>query len=84
MLAAKNLAHSASMSREWFRDLLWTAFPARSDAERAGKIASALGVSKRQAQNWLGCHNDAALRYVAAVLLIAGAEAAFARLGARG
>lgn len=57
MLALKNLSRSTAQPREWFRDLLWIAFPARSDA---------------------------ALRYVVAVLVIAGAEAAFAKIGGRG
>lgn len=81
MSAVKNLAHRAVQPREWFRDLLWIAFPARSDSHRADKIAAALGVSKRAAMNWLQCENDAALRHVVAVLVIAGAEAAFAKIG---
>lgn len=84
MLALKNPSRSTAQPREWFRDLLWYAFPARSDADRAKHIHHAIGVSQRQAQHWLRCDNDAALRYVVAVLVIAGAEAAFAKIGGRG
>lgn len=83
MIALKNLSRSAGAPREWFRDLLWRAFPARSDADRAKQIHRALGVSQRQAQNWLRCENDAALRHVVAVLAIAGAEVVFCRMGGR-
>lgn len=63
--------------RIWFRDLLWKAFPATSDADRAAKAALILDVSERQVRNWLRCEHDPKLRYVMAVLAIAGAEVVF-------
>lgn len=63
--------------RMWFRDLLWRAFPAQSDAARAERAAKVLDVSERQVRNWLRCENDPKLRYVMAVLSIAGAEIVF-------
>lgn len=63
--------------RIWFRDLLWKAFPADSDADRAIKAAHVLDVSERQVRNWLRCEHDPKLRYVMAVIAIAGAEVVF-------
>lgn len=84
MFLAKNPSQSRRICpRDWFRDLLWSAFPAPSDSDRAKQISAALGVSKRQAQHWLACDHDAALRHVLAVLIIAGAESAFAKIGGR-
>ena len=74
----------ASASRRWFAALLWRAFPSRSEHDLAEKAARALGVSPRQVRNWLRQDNDASLRYVTAVLLIAGAEVVFANLEACG
>lgn len=73
----------ADASRRWFARLLWRAFPARSEAALAAQASAALGVSERQVRNWLRCEHDAGLRHVTAVLLIAGAEAALARLEGR-
>jgi len=63
--------------RMWFRDMLWRAFPADSDAARAEKAARVLDVSDRQVRNWLRCEHDPKLRYVMAVIAIAGAEVVF-------
>ena len=63
--------------RMWFRDLLWRAFPASSDAARAESAARVLDVSERQVRNWLRCEHDPKLRYVMAVMAIAGAEVVF-------
>lgn len=63
--------------RMWFRDLLWRAFPASSDAARAERAAHVLNVSERQVRNWLNCEHDPKLRYVMAVIAIAGAEVVF-------
>jgi len=63
--------------RMWFRDLLWRAFPAGSDAARAERAARVLDVSERQVRNWLRCEHDPKLRYVMAVIAIAGAEVVF-------
>lgn len=60
--------------RRWFRDMLWIAFPAQSDGERAGNAARVLDVSERQVRKWLKCENDPKLCYVMAVIAIAGAE----------
>ncbi len=67
----------ATAYRMWFRDLLWKAFPAPSDAARAGKAARVLGVSERQVRHWLQCEHDPKLRYVMAVIAISGAEVVF-------
>jgi hypothetical protein len=73
----------AAASRRWFAALLWRAFPAPSERALREKAARALGVSERQVSNWLRCEHDASLRHVTAVILIAGAEAALARLEGR-
>lgn len=67
----------ATAYRMWFRDLLWRAFPADSDAARAETAAHVLDVSERQVRNWLRCEHDPKLRYVMAVIAIAGAEVVF-------
>ena len=79
----KNPARTAGLDRprDWVRDLLWQAFPARSEREVATRASRALGVSRRQVQNWMRCENDASLRHVAAVLVICGAEAILSRIG---
>lgn len=64
-------------SRVWFRDMLWRAFPSRSEKALAAKAAPVLGVSERQVINWLRGEHDAALRHVLAVIVIAGAEIVF-------
>ena len=63
--------------RNWFRDMLWRAFPAPSDTERAARAARVLNVSDRQVRNWLRCEHDPSLRHVMAVIAIAGAEVVF-------
>lgn len=77
----KNPAHSADdhavKSRRWFAAMLWSAFPSRSERDLAQKASRALGVSARQVTHWLRCENDASLRYVTAVMAIAGAEIVF-------
>jgi hypothetical protein len=70
-------------ARRWFRDLLWRAFPARSENELALRAAAALGVSERQVRNWLRLEHDAGVRYVFAVLTIAGAEVVFRKMEGR-
>lgn len=81
----KNPARTAGLDRprEWFCDLLWSAFPGQSEREVSIRAARALGVSQRQVQNWLRCDHDASLRYVTAVLVIVGAEAVLKRIGGR-
>ena len=79
----KDLAGSkdhASASRRWFRNLLWRAFPAQSEHELAERASAVLNVSPRQVKNWLREENDASLRYVTAVLVIAGAEVVFSKI----
>lgn len=79
----KNLAGSASnpvAARRWFRNLLWRAFPSPSENDLAIKAAMVLDVSPRQVKNWLREENDASLRYVTAVLAIAGAEIIFGKI----
>ena len=70
-------------ARRWFRDLLWRAFPARSENELAIRASAALGVSERQVKNWLRLEHDAGVRYVFAVLTIAGAEIVFRQVEGR-
>ena len=82
----KNLAVSedhASASRRWFRNMLFRAFPSPSEHDLANKAARVLDVSPRQVKNWLREENDASLRYVTAVMMLAGAEAVFDRIGGR-
>lgn len=85
-VAAKNPANSsrppagrdglpdAEGSRRWFAALLWRAFPGPSEAAVAEKAARVLDVSPRQVRNWLRGEHCAALKYVAAVLAVAGVE----------
>lgn len=82
----KNLANSATnpkAARRWFRNMLWRAFPSPSENELAIKAARVLDVSPRQVKNWLREENDASLRYVTAVLAIAGAEVIFGKIEGR-
>jgi hypothetical protein len=74
---------SGSKSRRWFCDLLWRAFPSQSENDLANKAAPVLGVSARQVRNWLREENDASLKYVAAVLAVAGAEIVFKQIEGR-
>jgi hypothetical protein len=85
IFSLKCLAKSAdgSASRRWFRDLLWRAFPSRSEGELSAKAAPVLNVSPRQVRNWLREDNDASLRHVTAVMAIAGAEVLFTRIEGR-
>jgi hypothetical protein len=85
IFSLKSLAKSAdgSASRRWFRDLLWRAFPSRSEGELSEKAAPVLGVSPRQVRNWLREDNDASLRHVTAVMAIAGAEVIFTKIEGR-
>jgi hypothetical protein len=71
---ANSLPGDAAASRRWFAGLLWRAFPSPSEHELAVKAARVLDVSPRQVRNWLRCEHDASLRYVTAVMVIAGAE----------
>lgn len=77
----KNLAENAldqvSGARKVFATLLWRAFPAPSEHDLCIKAAHVLDVSPRQVRNWLRCENSAAWHYVAAVMVIAGAELVF-------
>ncbi|WP_443069334.1 hypothetical protein [Sulfitobacter sp. EhC04] len=85
--ALKNLARTgrdqAEASRKWFAALLWRAFPTHSEADLALRAARVLDVSPRQVTNWLRCNNDASLRYVMAVMAIAGAEVVFDKIEGR-
>jgi hypothetical protein len=82
-VSVKNLSINSfdveSTNRIWFKDLLWRAFPAQSDAARAEKACKVLDCSKRQVINWLNCDNDPKLRYVLKTLAVAGAEIVFHR-----
>lgn len=71
---ARNALTHVEASRRWFAGLLWRAFPAPSEAELAARAAPVLGVSERQVRNWLRGEHDASLRYVTAVLALAGVE----------
>lgn len=81
----KNPAHSTdpAAARRWFRNLLWRAFPAPSERDLANRAARVLDVSPRQVINWLREEHDASLRYVMAVMAIAGAEVVFGRIEGR-
>lgn len=83
----KNPAYSAvdhaTASRRWFAGLLWRAFPSASEHELSHKAARVLDVSPRQVVNWLRCEHDASLRYVTAVMAIAGAEVVLGRVEGR-
>lgn len=81
---AGNFDDHARASRRWFAALLWRAFPAPSENELAQRAARALDVSPRQVKNWLRCEHDASLRYVLAVMAIAGAEVVFSRIEGHG
>ena len=72
----------AQAARKWFAAMLWRAFPSRSENELAEKASAALGVSPRQVKNWLRHEHCAALKYVVAVIAIAGAEVVFQRMEA--
>lgn len=71
---------SEEREREWFRDLLWQAFPmCRSDhelCERASKVLSRKNrpVTPRAVKNWLNCNNTPHFRYVLTVYALAMAE----------
>jgi len=65
----------ADVARDWFARALWRAFPGPSEAAVAKGAARRLGVSERQARNWLRCEHDASLRHVAAVIMVLGAGA---------
>ncbi|WP_299663880.1 hypothetical protein [uncultured Ruegeria sp.] len=88
VIALKNLARNSldheSASRKWFASLLWRAFPAPSENDLALKAARVLDVSPRQVKNWLRCQNDASLKYVTAVALIAGIELGLKGIGGHG
>ncbi|MCV2448483.1 hypothetical protein [Paracoccus sp. DMF] len=78
----KNLADSTNprAARKWFKNMLWRAFPSPSENDLSVKAARVLEVSPRQVKNWLREENDASLRYVAAVMAIAGAEIIFGKI----
>lgn len=79
-LTRNSVDHEAA-SRRWFAALLWRAFPSRSEHDLCSKAAGVLGVSPRQVRNWLRCENDASLKYVTAVTLIAGVEIGLGKIG---
>lgn len=80
---AGNFGDHERASRRWFAGLLWAAFPSPSEHELARRAARVLGVSERQVRNWLRCDNDASLKYVTAVALIAGVEFGLGAYGGR-
>ncbi|QPM89362.1 hypothetical protein PSAL_005780 [Pseudooceanicola algae] len=91
----KNLSQNASRrdfstgdhqcrSRRWFAALLWLAFPGASERDVARRASGVLEVSERQVINWLRCENDAALRYVTAVMVLAGVLCALEPIRGRG
>jgi hypothetical protein len=73
----------ATASRRWFAAMLWRAFPSPSEHDLSLKAARVLDVSPRQVRNWLRCEHDASLRYVTAVMAIAGAEVVLGKVGGR-
>lgn len=83
----KNLAGNAfddgMGARRAFRDLLWRAFPERSEDAICHRASRALGRSPRTVKNWLRCENDAGVSDVMAVMAIAGAEIVFRRMEGR-
>ncbi len=81
-LAGTHIDHETA-SRRWFAALLWRAFPSPSEHDLSLKAARALDVSPRQVKNWLRGNNDASLKYVTAVALIAGVEFGLAAFGPR-
>ncbi|MBT8152738.1 hypothetical protein KMP13_02265 [Epibacterium ulvae] len=64
----------------WFSELLRAAFPSQSDRELARTAAKVLDCSERQVLNWLNARNDAPLRVVAQVLVVAKAEIIFKQI----
>lgn len=82
-LSEIHLTRARRASRQWFRDLLWRAFPASSDNDRAAQAARVLGVSARQVSNWLACRHDAPLTMVCTVMVIAGCEVVFRQIEGR-
>jgi len=80
---AQNSIDHESASRKWFAALLWKAFPAPSENDLAWKASRVLDVSPRQVKNWLRGNNDAKLKYVTAVAMIAGAEIGLGAFGGR-
>lgn len=88
-LPMKNPARSLfiaapSRDRQWFRDMLWMAFPGRSAAEVATHASRALGVSRREVQHWLAYDHEPKLKNVAALMLLVGVEVACRKLEGRG
>ncbi|TFL16413.1 hypothetical protein [Jannaschia formosa] len=74
---------STSAARGWFRDLLFRAFPGRSEREIARVAAPLLDVSDRQVRNWLREEHDPGLTVVLKVMALAGAEVVLARVERR-
>ena len=81
-LLSKSELDQRRMSRRWFRDLLWRAFPAASEHAVALRAAPVLGRTPRQVRNWLRCENDAPVTVVMIVLAVAGAEVVFKKIEA--
>ncbi|WCR05280.1 hypothetical protein JHX88_12000 [Paracoccus saliphilus] len=77
------MKNPAENPRKWFRNMLWRAFPSPSEHDLTVKAAGVLDVSQRQVKNWLREEHDASLRYVMAVIAIAGAEVVFGRIEGR-
>lgn len=77
------MKNPAENPRRWFRNMLWRAFPSPSEHDLTVKAAGVLDVSPRQVKNWLREEHDASLRYVMAVMAIAGAEIVFGRIERR-
>ena len=71
MRASEGTGRHPDAVRVWFRDLLWVAFPARSERDLAAMAAPVLGVAERSVRNWLGCRNDPVLHHAAAVMVVA-------------
>lgn len=81
--SARRSEDHATMSRRWFAAMLWRAFPSASERDLSQKASRALDVSPRQVIHWLRCEHDASLRYVTAVLAIAGAEVVLGKVEGR-
>lgn len=64
--------------------LLWAAFPGRSETEVAERASLVLGVTEKQARNWLRGIHDAKARHVMALIAIIGFEKAMGLIERRG
>ena len=78
-----NVHAAAANPRRWFAELLWRAFPSRSERDLAATAAPVLDISERQVRNYLRELHDPSLTITLKVLAIAGAEIACAIMEGR-